>query len=134
MHTIIDTRSPARARRRPEAKTPMSAAFRQPSYDCREHPDAVKLTVYVPGVDAAGVEIEARGPDLTVTARKTHFVRVNWQALHLETAQRDYQLRLRLGHGIDYPALHAEFHQGVLTVVLPKRQSAEDTLLARRVA
>jgi HSP20 family molecular chaperone IbpA len=133
MHTIIEPSSPAR-RRRPEAPTCPSAAFRQPSYDCREHPDAVKLTVYVPGVDAAGVEIEARGPDLCVTARKTHFVRVNWQALHLETAQRDYQLRLRLGNGIDYPALHAEIRQGVLTVVLPKRQSAEDSLLARRVA
>jgi HSP20 family molecular chaperone IbpA len=90
--------------------------------------------VYVPGVDASGVEIEARGPDLLVTARKTHFVRVNWQSLHLETAQRDYQLRLRLGHGIDYPALHAEIHQGVLTVVLPKRQSEVETFTARRVA
>lgn len=108
--------------------------FRQPSYDCREQPGAVRLTVYVPGVEASGVEIEARGPDLTVTARKPHLVRVNWQALHLESAQRDYQLRLRLGHGFDYPALHAEIHDGVLTVVLPKRVSAEDSLLARRVA
>ena len=108
--------------------------FRQPSYDCREHPDSVVLTVYVPGVDAAGVEIEARGPDLSVTARQTHFVRVNWQALHLEAAQRDYQLRLRLGHGINYPELHAEIHQGVLTVVLPKRGTAEESLPARRVA
>ena len=133
MHTIIQPSSPASARRRPDP-SPSTSNFRQPSYDCREHPDTVKLTVYVPGVDAAGVEIEARGPDLCVTARKTHFVRVNWQALHLETAQRDYQLRLRLGNGIDYPALHAEIRQGVLTVVLPKRQSAEDSLLARRVA
>jgi HSP20 family molecular chaperone IbpA len=108
--------------------------FRQPGYDCREQPDAVKLTVYVPGVDAAGVEIESRGPDLLVTARKSHFVRVNWQALHLEAAQRDYQLRLRLGHGIDYPALHAEINDGVLTVILPKRQAAEDHLADRRVA
>jgi HSP20 family molecular chaperone IbpA len=108
--------------------------FRQPSYDCRELADAVKLTVYIPGVDASGVEIEARGPDLLITARKTHFVRVNWQALHLEGAQRDYQLRLRLGHGIDYRALHAEINDGVLTVVLPKRSALEDDSLARRVA
>ena len=110
------------------------ANFRQPSYDCREHPDAVKLTVYVPGVEAAGVEIEARGPDLLVTARKTHFVRVNWQSLHLESVQRDYQLRLRLGHSIDYSALHAEIHQGVLTVILPKCLTMEEGLFTRRVA
>jgi HSP20 family molecular chaperone IbpA len=130
MHTIIH---PANRHRFVDSAL-TKRNFRQPSYDCREHPEAVKLTVYVPGVEAAGVEIEARGPDLVVTARKTHFVRVNWQALHLETAQRDYQLRLRLGNGIDYPALHAEINEGVLTVVLPKRQSVEERLLARQVA
>ena len=133
MHTIIHPSTTAHRTRRPEAPSKTSL-FRQPSYDCREQPGAVKLTVYIPGVDASGVEIEARGPDLLVTARKTHFVRVNWQSLHLETAQRDYQLRLRLGHGIDYPALHAEIHQGVLTVVLPKRQSEEEQFATRRVA
>lgn len=85
----------------------------------------MKLAIYVPGVETSGVEIEARGPDLLVTARKPHFVRVNWAALHLEPAQHDYQLRLRLGYGFDYPALHAEIDEGVLTVVLPKRRTAD---------
>ncbi|MBS0632930.1 MAG: Hsp20/alpha crystallin family protein [Verrucomicrobia bacterium] len=135
MHTIItNARSSSRPTRLAEPAPMQAAGFRKPNYDCREQPDAVKLVVYVPGVEAAGVEIEARGPDLLVTARKTHFVRVNWQALHLETAQRDYQLRLRLGHGIDYPSLQAEIHQGVLTIVLPKRLSAEEETPARRVA
>lgn len=131
MHTIIQPSRPARRHRASSSSTPM---FRQPSYDCREHPDAVRLTVYIPGVEASGVEIEARAPDLVVTARKPHFVRVNWQALHLETAQRDYQLRLRLGNSVDYPALHAEISDGVLTVVLPKRHALDDNLLDRRVA
>lgn len=133
MHTIIHPRTPARRPRR-RTETASLTGFRQPNYDCREQGDSVKLTVYVPGVEAAGVEIEARGPDLVVTARKARFVRVNWQALHLESAQLDYQLRLRLGLGFDYPALHAEIHQGVLTVVVPKRAVMEDSLLARRVA
>src|SRR5689334_13387962 len=77
-------------------------AFRQPAYDCQEQRDAMKLVVYVPGVDASGVDIEARNGDLTVTARKPHVVRVNFNALHLESAQRDYQLRLRLGRGFDF--------------------------------
>jgi HSP20 family molecular chaperone IbpA len=99
-------------------------AFRQPNYDCKDQRDAMKLTVYVPGVEAAGVEIEARGADLTITARKSHFVRVNWQALHLETAHRDYQLRLRLGNHFAYGAMQAEIRHGVLTVALPKRAAA----------
>lgn len=131
MHTIIHSRSPSR--RRPEAPTSVSS-FRQPSYDCNELPDAVKLAVYVPGVEASGVEIEARGPDLLVTARKPHFVRVNWEALHLERAQNDYHLRLRLGHAFDYPALRAEIGDGVLTVTLPKRLPADVGGSTRRAA
>jgi HSP20 family protein len=133
MHTIIHPTSPARGSS-PAEVSPSTPNLRKPSYDCRDHPGSVTLTVYVPGVEAAGVEIEARGPDLVVTARKAHFVRVNWQALHLETAQRDYQLRLRLGHGLDYAALNAEIHQGVLTISLPKRLPAAETLRPRHVA
>ena len=122
MHTIIQTLTPFN---RVDGTEPASPdAFRQPNYDCREHPAAMKLVVYVPGVDALGVEIEASGADLTVTARKAHVVRVNWHALSLENAQRDYRLRLRLGTGFDYAAMNAEISHGVLTVTLPKRHPA----------
>jgi HSP20 family protein len=99
-----------------------NATFRQPSYDCRELPDAVSIVVYVPGVESSGVEIEAHGPDLVITANKTRFVRVNWQALNLEGSQRDYRLRLRLGAGFDFSQLQASFDDGVLTVSVPKLQ------------
>jgi HSP20 family molecular chaperone IbpA len=122
MHTIIHPLNSS-ARSAATKSTTSVSAFRQPNYDCQEHADTMKLVVYVPGVDAAGIEIEAAGPDLTVTAKKSHFVRVNWQSLHLETVQRDYQLRLRLGSGFDYAAMQAEIHLGVLTVTLPKRQT-----------
>ena len=118
-----------------KALSPASVdAFRQPAYDCQEHADVMKLTVYVPGVDASGVEIEGRGADLTVTARKARFVRVNFTALHLEGAQRDYRLRLRLGTGFDYAAMEAEIANGVLTVTLPKRVREADTIRLRKVA
>ena len=134
MHTIIHPLNPRT--RSPAAEPTSPVAFRQPNYDYVEHPDTITLVVYVPGVDAAGVEIEARGSDLTVTAKKSHFVRVNWQSLHLETAQRDYQLRLRLGSGFDYTSMQAEIHDGVLSVTLPKRLSAtsRDASPQRRVA
>jgi HSP20 family protein len=96
-------------------------AFRQPGYDCQETGTGMKIVVYRPGVDATGVEIEGRGADLTVTARKSHYLRVNFEALHLEGVQRDYRLRLRLGTGFDYANMEAEIAQGVLTIHLPKR-------------
>jgi HSP20 family protein len=104
--------APAHARR---------SVFRRPHYDCQKQTDALKLVVYVPGVDPGGVDLEVGGPDLVITASKSHLVRANWRALHLETAQRDYQLRLRLGFSLDYDALEAELHDGVLTVTIPKK-------------
>jgi HSP20 family molecular chaperone IbpA len=86
-----------------------------------ELPQGLKLVVYVPGTDANSTEITTLGPDLFVTARKTQHVRANWQALHLENVQRDYQLKLRLGLGFDYPSLQASVARGVLTIVLPKK-------------
>jgi HSP20 family protein len=117
MHTIIN---PASSNGRKAPARTFNHAYREPKYDCIEQRDGLKLVVYLPGVDASGVEIEARAGDLTVTARKPRVVRVNWQALHLEGAQRDYRLRLRLGSGFDFSAMEAEIGNAVLTVTLPK--------------
>lgn len=130
MHTIIH---PSVSSSRKRSAAPASVvAFRQPHYECVEQPDAMKLVVYLPGIDATGVDIEGHGADLTVTARKPHFVRVNWQSLHLESAQRDYRLKLRLGYNFDFPSMGAEMSNGILTVTLPKRGYGSDRL--RRVA
>lgn len=131
MHTIIHP-FVSSARKRSAATTASSETFRLPHYECDEQPDAMKLVVYLPGVSAAGVDIEGRGADLTITARKSHFIRVNWQSLHLENAQRDYRLKLRLGHGFDFSAMGAEISNGVLTLTLPKRPV--ETFRLQRVA
>lgn len=132
MNPIINT-LPTHSRSKALTRASVDA-FRQPAYDCQEHADVMKLTVYVPGVDASGVEIEGRGADLTVTARKARFVRVNFSSLHLENAQRDYRLRLRLGTGYDFGAMHAEIAHGVLTITLPKRGRNAEPLGLRKVA
>lgn len=120
MNTRTHTTSPSNRNRSAHKATNVS--FRQPNYDCRELSDAVAIVVYVPGVGASGVEIEAHGPDLVITAHKTRFVRVNWEALNLEGIQRDYRLRLRLGTGFAYSQMQASIEDGVLTLTVPKRQ------------
>lgn len=132
MHTIIHS---TRHHRLPNAE-PAARDLRSPHYECIDQTEALKLVVYVPGVEASGIEITTQGPDVFVTARKTHHVRVNWKALHLETAQRDYQLKLRLGLGFNYEALQASVARGVLTIALPKRHLVPASLspLHRKVA
>jgi len=113
-----------------------SAALQQPHFECTDLPQALKISVFVPGVDAAGAEIVSRGPALVITARKAHLVRVNWQALHLEGVQRDYRLSLRLGRAFDFDELTAGIRDGVLTLDVPKRAGATErpVLRQRRVA
>ena len=127
--TIIPTLS-----RHHSSQDAATSHVRQPHFECADLPQALKLDVYIPGVDASDVEIVTRGPDLVVHARKTHHVRVNWQALHLETAQRDYELKLRLGLGLDFDSLTADLRDGVLRVVVPKKNSHDVRINARRVA
>ncbi|MDR0902026.1 MAG: Hsp20/alpha crystallin family protein [Opitutaceae bacterium] len=120
MHTMINPTATASSR----VNATPDKSFRSPHYECAEQCGTMRLTVYVPGVEASGVEITARGPDLTVTARKTRFVRENWKSLHLENAQRDYMLRLRVGHGYDHDGIAAELSRGVLSITLPGRAPA----------
>jgi HSP20 family molecular chaperone IbpA len=129
MHTIMNTLT---SNTRRTSSAPATMPVRTPHYDCVQETDALKVIIFVPGVEASGVEISRRGPDLTVTAHKSHYVRTNWQALHLEGVQRDYQLRLRLGNGLDYDALNAELVDGRLVLTLPKKVAALPS--ARRVA
>jgi HSP20 family protein len=117
MHKIIRSTKLSR----PSQAVTRKVAYRQPHYDCHEQMDALKIVLYVPGVDAAGVDIEVRGPDLIVTAPKSHVVRANWRALHLEPVQRDYHLCLRLGFSLDYEALDATLQDAVLTITIPKK-------------
>jgi HSP20 family molecular chaperone IbpA len=132
MHTIINSILSQASTRSSEVK--ISESFRQPNYECQDQGNAMKLEVFVPGVSADGVDIEAQGPDLLITARKSHYIRVNWSSLHLEGAQRDYQLRLRLGLIFDYSAMRAEIHNGILSVTAPKRNVVGCNLPLQRVA
>ncbi|MFA5266272.1 MAG: Hsp20/alpha crystallin family protein [Opitutaceae bacterium] len=121
-------------RRRLRAAESNTVDFRSPKYDCSEQDGALTLLVYVPGVDSTGVEITASGPALIVTARKKHFIRVNFDALNLENAQKDYRLTLRLGNNLDYENLNADISNGVLTITLPKRGSSGTFNRLRKVA
>jgi len=129
MHTIIPALSHSETDRNVAV-----AEFRQPRYEITDLAQALKLAVFIPGVDPSHVDITTRGPDLVIVARKNHPVRINFAALHLEAAQRDYELKLRLGLGFDFDALRAEMRDGVLMIVVPKRNVSVTRSLARRVA
>ncbi len=111
------------------ATNPPSSSFLTPHFDTQPQPDALRITVWVPGVQSSGIEITTRGGDLTVNATKSQVLRSNWRTLHLESAQRNYQLNLRLGRSWDFNQLAAKLEDGILTIDLPAhRNQNSDTL------
>lgn len=105
--------------RRLSASERPRSTFAIPHFDTQSQENALRILVWVPGVETNGIEITTRETDLTITARKSQVVRRNWQALHLESVQRDYQLSLRLGRNLDYSNLRVELRDGVLTIDVP---------------
>jgi HSP20 family molecular chaperone IbpA len=112
-------------RRLARVPSALGGETRKPHYDCQQQGETLVMNVFLPGVEASGIEIIVRGPDLIVVGRKHHVVRVNFAAAHLESAQLDYELRLRLGRDFDYAGLEATLADGILTLSVPKLPSLD---------
>ncbi len=121
MNTLFPPTFTTSRRSTRKAASDAPSGARSPHYESSPTAAGLDLSVYLPGVDATGVEIVVRGPDLVVIGRKSHPLRVNFAAANLESVQRDYELRLRLGRDLDYSALEAELTDGVLSLRVPRR-------------
>ena len=83
-----------------------------------------------PASTRPAIDLECKGPDLIVTAPRPTPVRVNWRALHLEGAQRDYQLRLRLGFSLAYDALRPSCTTGCSPSPFPSKTAVAAAAVA----
>ena len=84
----------------------------------------LEATVYLPGVEARGVELLLSRQELVVTARKLHPVRKNWIALSLETCARDYRLRIKIPRSQKTANVTAQFEDGVLRIRIDRDETS----------
>lgn len=99
-------------------------AFRTPHCDMAGQSGAIEATVYLPGVEARGVEVLLARQEVVVTARKLLPVRSNWIALSLEQCSRDYRLRIRTQRRVRCTDVRAVFDDGVLRIRIDRRYAA----------
>ena len=111
MHTIILPIQLTKAL--PAERT---SAFRTPHCDMAGQNGCLEATVYLPGVEARGVELLIAKQEVVVTARKLHPIRPNWIALSLENCTRDYRLRIKTPRRLSAENVNAEFDDGVLRI------------------
>jgi HSP20 family molecular chaperone IbpA len=87
----------------------------------------IEAIVYLPGVEARGVELLIARQEVVVTARKLHPVRQNWIALSLENCARDYHLRIKTPRRLSAENVNAEFDNGVLRIRIARGPSIART-------
>ncbi len=80
----------------------------EPPVDIYETPDAITLSADLPGV-----KVDAIQTDLS-----------RWKPLHQEYAIGNYVREFRIGQQIDQSKISAQLKDGVLTLILPKADSA----------
>lgn len=108
---------------------PPSDGYCRPRFEWHDQGRATDIEVFVPGVEAGGVEMLVDGNDLLITARRELPVLPNWQAANLPAVRLDYRLRVPLPYDVDSRQIRASLDHGVLTIHLEK---GADRVLSRR--
>ena len=98
--------------------------FATPPYETEATAAGLRVTVYLPEVDPRAIELVTQGGALTLSAPHRQYVRANFSALHLESAQSDYRLHLRLGDSLDLGAITARYRADRITLDVPKHRIA----------
>lgn len=94
-------------------------------FDAYRHGDVVVLEVDLPGIDPASVDLTVERNELRIEAQRSRPSVEGRQYLVQERSMGRTTRRLFLGENLDTDHLDAEYHQGVLTLRIPLRESAK---------
>ncbi len=124
--TLLRSLVPSLARRNVPATTTSDAnAQLKPVYSVREDEHGYDVTVQLPGVDKAGLEITAQDGEIAITGRRAWTPPAEWTALYRETSRANFGLTLRHDGDVDADKISADLKDGVLRLSLPKAEAAK---------
>ena len=104
-------------------ETRNSKQFFIPPVDIIEDEDGLTLVADMPGVEKEGISIGIEDGILVIEGRAAGPEKR--EKIHREFESRDYHRRFQLYDGIDQEKATAEYHDGVLTLRLPKAEAAK---------
>jgi HSP20 family protein len=97
----------------------------KPAYEIKETPEAWGLVAHLPGVTKDGLEITAEEGLITIRGRRAWTQPEGWTALHRESVDAPYLLKLGHDNTVNADGIHAELKDGVLRLSLPKVEAAK---------
>lgn len=105
-------------------------ATTKPVHELSETADGFALTVYLPGVEHSGLDIQADAESLSVIARRTWKQPEGWTPLYRESDNATYELVLLHENLIDLDKVQAELRDGVLRIALAKTEAIKPRKIA----
>ena len=95
----------------------------RPAYKVKEKTDGFGITVFLPGVAKAGLEITAEASQLRITGHRTWKQPEAWTQIYRESVDLPFELVLQHENTFDANKTVAEFRDGVLRLALPKTEA-----------
>jgi HSP20 family protein len=101
-----------------------------PLVDIFEEPDVIRLVAEVPGVKPEDVKITVESNLLTIKGTKQQVAEEKAEKVHrYERTYGAFERTFRLSASIDPNKIKATYNLGVLTVTLPKSETAKPHLI-----
>ena len=95
-----------------------------PRADIRESGEAYRLSLEIPGAEEKSIRVTMNRRLLTVEARAEENAPEGFEPIRVEFRPGDYFRTFRIPEEVDAEAIQAEYHNGVLHVLLPKSREA----------
>jgi HSP20 family protein len=102
----------------------------KPAYELNETAEGFALTVQLPGVEHAGLELNADAESVSIVGRRTWKQPEGWTSLYHESDDAAYELVLTHENVIDLDKVQAELRDGVLRVALVKTEAVKPRKIA----
>ncbi len=124
--TFYLTTTPVRYARRWAAAQPEAYAARNLPVDIRDDGEAYVLTAYVPGLKADDLNIQIIEDTLSIEGQ---FAQHEGESLMRELPAGSFRRALRLPSQLDAEKAEASIENGVLTLRIPKAESARPRVI-----
>lgn len=108
-----------------QAERTRSGQTYRPNVDIYERPEELVMLVDLPGCQGDQIDVRFEDGELTIHAPVAARQAANTRYLMREYGVGDFYRSFRVGEQIDSQRMHASYALGVLTLHLPKVQSAQ---------
>jgi len=93
-----------------------------PAVDIYETDEAIVLIAEMPGVDEKNIDVTLDNDVLTLRGQVNYDIPEDHELVYNEYALGDYERSFTVNEVIDADKIEAEYHNGILTVKLPKAE------------